>query len=309
MSTATLRRPPRSARRAFVGCAGSPLSRARAVAPSEKKIETPKATVLIHICFNQESGERKKEHCPCEERGTRVRREVADAYVHEKVADWLLVPNKRSKSGRGVFHRAIVVKQAVLDGKIFYKLPQSWAPTNSSDRRLRKHATLKKAIFEKVRDLLRRFAAQGWVSWKFAQMADEDIEILLKAPEQCEELFSQPKMKRDLLRAARWYWNVILGFYSLNVDQGIFMPDAASGKGLVLYKGAGSDTDIIDGAHETDTGRVKVANHKASFWSGGWDYSSGHDKDSDEAEDAEGFVAEGDGSTVGLDDANETETV
>ena len=51
---------------------------------------------------------------------------------------------------------------------------------------------------------------------------------------------------------------------------------ADASAGLVVTGGYDSaKLGIVDGAHMTDTGRVSVANHRASFWNGSWDFSTG----------------------------------
>ena len=123
-----------SALRRFSGMAGSPLAHVNepthaAGAPKPAQVGPPNATrmrdmVLLHYCFSQLAGETKKEHCFCEERAERVGRDVAEQYVKDGLADWLIVKNARAKTGTSVFHRAIVMRSVVIDGERLFARPR-----------------------------------------------------------------------------------------------------------------------------------------------------------------------------------------
>ena len=82
------------------------------------------------------------------------------------------------------------------------------------------------------------------------------------------------------------WWNNILGFHRLNAEAGQFMKGADRGTGVLVCGGYDPTTiDVVDGARETDDGRVAVANHRATFWCNAWDSSTGVDPRSDGDED------------------------
>ena len=85
------------------------------------------------------------------------------------------------------------------------------------------------------------------------------------------------KPLQDKWRLVVFHWyNNILGFQHLNVEASKFMDWADEGAGLAVSGGYdGAKLGIVAGAHVTDEGRVAVANHRASFWNGVWDYSAG----------------------------------
>jgi len=247
--------------------------------PTPQPKPSVKNLVLLHFCFDQQSGERKHEHCPCEERAERVTGDAAEGYVQDGCADWLVVRNARAKSGTSVFRCAIVIRSIILDAHKLFKVPSKWKPIGSDDRRAKKHADFKRTIFDDARNLLRMYFSRGWISQKTSQMTDSELEHLFTNPGHVEAFLGEhnrPSMRKEMMAVILHWWSNILGYQRLNTEAGKFMEEADRGTGLVTTGGHdATHPDVIDGAHETDAGRVAVANHKASFWCGAWDYSTG----------------------------------
>jgi hypothetical protein len=89
------------------------------------------------------------------------------------------------------------------------------------------------------------------------------------------------------------WWNNVLGYHKLNVEASKFMNEADRGVGLAVSgENDSRHLDQIDGAQETDTGRVAVANHRMSYWCGAWDNSSGTAPKDDDDQPA-GYFEEG----------------
>src|ERR1035437_8246280 len=86
------------AKRLQPGVAGSPLV----------VIDAPKQrTVLLHFCFDQQTGETKRESCTCRQR---VSLDEAAGFVQQGCADWLLIKNPKSAE-LVKFRRAVVVRR------------------------------------------------------------------------------------------------------------------------------------------------------------------------------------------------------
>src|ERR1700726_1007579 len=79
--------PRKPAVRLFTGLVGRPPE-PPTQGPIARSTRPKKSDVVLHYCFDQLAGETKKEHCPCEERGVRVSRELATQYVNQGLADW-----------------------------------------------------------------------------------------------------------------------------------------------------------------------------------------------------------------------------
>jgi hypothetical protein len=289
------------AKRLHQGIAGSPLAKVIDITSGRSK-PSAKELVLLHYCFDQQAGEMKREHCPCEERAERVTREVADSYVRDGFADWLVVKNVKAKSGKSEFHRAIVIRNVVIDGQKLFKVPSAWSPVSTDDRRTKKHEAIKRAILDRARNLLRKYFSKGWISQATSEMSDAGLEDLFASSTKVEEFFAvhnRPQMRKEIFGVVEHWWNNVLGYHRLNADACTFMPAAKRGKGKIVVAGDSEHIALIDGQHgpETDDeatnksrtaiGRVAVANHRASFWCGGWDYSTGA-APKDSGEDATG---------------------
>jgi hypothetical protein len=284
------RRPPRP-QRAFTGLAGSPLAEvvpfpvaAVATPPPQPKPST-RGLVLLHFCFDQQAGETKREHCPCEEHAERVTREVAEGYVQHGCADWLIVKNGKARTGTSLFRRAIVIRSVVIDGHKLFKVPSAWTPMDWDDRRSAKHESIKVNIRSKARQILSKLFAKGVILQEVfnTTKTDSDLDLLFEDAKKSETFLhllsdhGQRALREKFFKVIESWWNNVLGFYRLSAAGSWFMPGAERGKGLLLMKGSFVQIDLIDGQHETDTRRVRGANHRASFWNGAWDYSEGTD--------------------------------
>jgi hypothetical protein len=242
-------KPP--AKRLFSGTVGSPLARVNkpappATAPKLAQAGPPDVTrmrdmVLLHYCFNQQAGGTKKEHCKCEERAERVHRDVAEQYVKDGLADWLIVKNPRAKTGTSNFRRAIVMRSVVIDGERLFAKPSEWKSKRLD--RDEKHEAIKVTIRDKAKNLLRKMFARGVIAQDIFQALQDDAEL--------DSLFSDPvkfeKLERMLIEQrqhlfhkrfvnlAVYWWNTILGFHRLDVNAGTMMKDASAGVGRIVY--------------------------------------------------------------------------
>jgi len=269
--------------RAFTGVAGSPL--AKVIDISSRAKPSTKGMVLLHFCFDQQAGESKQEHCRCEERAERVTREIAEGYVQEGCADWLIVKNAKAKTGISCFHRAIVIRSAIVDDQMFFKVPSSWEP---SDRRRKKHETIKADIRSKARRILSRLFAKGVISQEIFNMTDGALEELFQDAEKSEAFLNnltdqgQHDLRKKFFEVIVHWWNNVLGFYRLNVAASMFMPEANRGVGAIVIKGDGGYVELIQGQHDTRANgrRVEGANARTHFWNGGWSHSNSVDAES-----------------------------
>src|ERR1700676_4018382 len=112
----------------------------------------PHDMVLLHFCFDQRTGEQKKQSCTCKQR---VSRDDARQLVSENRADWLIVKNARAKIGTSLFPRAVVVRRVIIGGKILFSVAQVVKP----DRRSVKHEAIKAGIRIRARKILPGMAA------------------------------------------------------------------------------------------------------------------------------------------------------
>lgn len=270
------------AKRLFNGMAGSPLAQ---IAVAEQAIPSPpvskavepsvKNMVLLHFCFDQQGGETKNEWCPCKKR---ISRDAAFALVRSGCADWLLTKNGKAKSGVSEFHRAIVVRFVVLDGEKLYAVK----PPLTIDRREKKHEAIKQTIRDKARRLLQKLFAKGAISQAVLEMPNAELDELLGDGHKTDKFLTkltelgQNDLRKKMARIIEHWWNNILGYHRLNVEAYRYLEDADRGKGLAVSGGNDSGhLDQIDGQHAIDAGRVVAANHRASYWNGAWDYSTG----------------------------------
>lgn len=261
------RRTP--AKRAFVGMAGSPLAAVQS-APAQSAPQNPaKESVLVHFCFNQEAGETKPNRCSCT---FRVTKEQAYELIDAGRAHFLLVKNPKTDN-LTKFHRAIVIRQTVVDGQTLYAMEK---PVKVGSRE-KKHQYIRTSILLDARRVLQKAFAAGVISQHESKISDVDLEAALEDSEKMLARLSCHKPLQDKWRLIVLHWyNNILGFQHLNVEASKFMDWADESAGLVVTGGYDSaKLGIVDGAHMTDTGRVSVANHRASFWNGSWDFSTG----------------------------------
>jgi hypothetical protein len=256
--------PKKPALRAFSGLAGSPASTVIRTAPPFKQ------TVVVHFCHDQQAGETKPDRCDCD---LRILRNEAYELTDSDQADWLLMKTKTEK--RAKCHKAIVMRRALVNGEILFALTPSVKPS----ARDAKHESIKNDIKLRARRILQKLLASGTISPDVAKISDVDLEDALKHPE--EFLGRIPARKnvqkhwRDL--AFRW-WGNVLGYLRLSENAGQFMDHADRGAGLAVSGGFNSTkVDQVDGARETDDGRVPAANHVPRYWNGGWDFSTGAD--------------------------------
>jgi hypothetical protein len=283
-------RPP--VQRAFAArLAGSPFA-----GPAARTRHPDKSDVLLHYCFDQQRGETKKEHCFCEERAVRVSREVAEEYVTEGTADWLRVKNARYAKGFSEFHRAIVIRSEVVDGERLFKVPSPWTdsrPYLPAQKRQEKHEYIKAKIRGEARGILTTLFRKGVLAQdQFnAYQDDRVLDEVFENPTKLDALLKfltdqgQHKLRRQFHDKVIHWWNNILGYLRADEAQGQYMVGAPHGQGAINYAGDCRHVELIEGKHETDTGRVGPANHKPSFWCGTWDHSKGRNPNVDETEE------------------------
>jgi hypothetical protein len=232
--------------------AGSSLARvnepAPAVgAPKPAQVGSPKATrmrdlALLHYCFDQRAGKTKNEHCFCEERAERVHRDVAEQYVKDGLADWLIVKNARAKAGTSIFRRAIVMRSVVIDGERLFARPSEWKSKRLD--RDEKHEAIKVTIRDKTKNLFRMMFSKGVIAQDFFQSLQEDAELdsLFTDPVKFEKLSrmlieqEQRWFHRRFVNLAVYWWNSVLGFHRLDVNAGTMMKEASAGTGELVYR-------------------------------------------------------------------------
>jgi hypothetical protein len=257
--------------RAFQGVAGSPLA---TTSSRHSKQFQPSAlhTVLIHFCFDQVKGESKKDSCPCKQR---MSREQALALIKNGQADWLLVRNAKSATGMAEFQRAIVIRSQSVAGEQLYAIKP---PLNRRDK---KHEQIRQTVRADARKILQVLFAKGVIESSSASMSDEQLDELLGTAEQADRFLTrlaelgQKALHKKFVAVIVHWWNNVLGFYRLNADAGLILTDTEQGTGRLA---TGFDVNrVTEDFQLADSGRVAVANHRASKWSGGWDYSTGAD--------------------------------
>jgi hypothetical protein len=259
---------PPKIRRAPSGLAGSSL------APPPKPPVPPSTSVLVHFCFDQGGGETKKEWCPCK---MQVTRDEAAALINTDRADWLIVKNSRAASGVSNFTRAIVIRSEIIQGERVWALK----PPLRTGPRERRHEAIKTAIRLDMRRILQKLFARGVIPANTSKMSDANLDILMSDPRKVTDFLSrlrelgQNQFHDRAFAVIEHWWNNVLGYCRMNVDAGATMKGADHGTGLVVYTGDTAHTEEIAGARNTDTHRVAVANFRASFWNGAWDFSTG----------------------------------
>ncbi len=306
MNTVPIRKPiPRKspAIRRFSGMAGSPLARVNNPAPpataqKPAHVGPPNLTrmqgmALLHYCFNQQAGEIKKEHCPCEERAERVSRDVAEQYVKDSLADWLIVKNARAKSGASVFRWAIVIRSVVIDGQRLFAVSSRWKSKRLD--RDEKHEAIKVTIRDKAKNLLRKMFVKGVIAQDMFQALQVDTELdslftdSLKFEKFSRMLIEQEQhsFQRQFMNLVVHWWNSVLGYHRLDVNAGTLMREAPAGVGGIVYTRKGeAAADAVRGNSTVNPAifipdplgdrqdefvdnagrRVTAANHVAKPW-------------------------------------------
>jgi hypothetical protein len=244
------RKPP--AKRLFSGMAGSPLARVNEPAPKgdgpklvqvgPHSVTRMRDVVLLHYCFDQQRGETKKEHCFCEERAERVQRDLAEQYVKDGIADWLVVKNARAKTGTSIFRRAIVMRSVVIDGESLFARPSEWKSKRLD--RDEKHEAIRVTIRDKAKNLFRMMFSKGVIAQDFFQSIQEGAELdsLFADPLKFEKLSrmlieqEQHRLQRRFTDLVVHWWNNVLGYYRLDVSAGTIMKQAPAGAGEIVYK-------------------------------------------------------------------------
>lgn len=270
------------AKRAFTGLAGSSFATTTPVSPQHKPKDPRQQSVLVHFCFNQEQGASKAERCSCK---LRLSMDRAYKLVDGKQADFLLVKNpKTSKLAK--FHRAIVIRQTTVAGETLFAVS---APVKQ-DRRDKTHEQIKAGIRVKARGILHRLFAARTISPAEMQMPDGDIDAILadssKLTAFLEKISGQKRLQKAWTSLSFMWWSNILGFHRLSANAGQYLVDADRGTGIAVS--GGYDTakvDQVSGAADTEDGRVRVSNHRASFWNGAWDHSEGASPKVDQDDD------------------------
>jgi hypothetical protein len=240
------------AKRLFSGMAGSPLAQVvkpspPVSAPKPAQVGPPSVTriwdlVLLHYCFDQQVGEAKKEHCKCEERTERVPFDVAEQYVKDGLADWLIVKNARAKTGTSIFRRAIVMRSVVIDSERLFARPSEWKSKRLD--RDEKHEAIKVTIRDKAKNLLRMMFSKGVIAQDMFQTLQDDAELDLLLTDRVKfEEFARMLVEQEqhffhkrFVNLAVYWWNSVLGFHRLDVNAGTMMKDASAGTGEIVYR-------------------------------------------------------------------------
>jgi hypothetical protein len=270
----TVRKPPI---RAFSGLTGSSFSHATEVAPQEKPKNPRKELVLVHLCFDQERNGSKPDRCNCT---LRIPKDRAYNLVDAKRADFLLVANPKTAKPTK-FHRAIVVRRTVVAGETLFAVAVPVKP----DRRDVRHDANKSEIRCRARRILQRLFSAGTISQLESLMPDPELDRTLQYPDAFLAKIHLKRQRDIWSKIAFAWWGNILGFHRLSENTGRFLQDADRGAGLTVsggYDGAKFDLSrwgLNDEGKRIriDDGRVPVANHRASYWNGAWDHSTGAD--------------------------------
>jgi hypothetical protein len=168
--------PAIPAKRLFTGVASSPLAQVSepTAEPPLPKVTRMRDMVLLHYCFDQQAGETKNEHCFCEERAERVQRDLAEEYVKDGLADYLVVKNSRAKTGTSIFRRALAIRSVVIDGHKLFAVSSKWKPKNSRDE---KHEAIKATIRDRAKNLMRKMFSKGVIAQDVFQRLQTDAEL------------------------------------------------------------------------------------------------------------------------------------
>jgi hypothetical protein len=256
----------------------------------KKPVPPSKPDVLVHFCFDQEHGEVKPDRCDCE---LHISRDRAYELTAAGQADFLFVKNLKTEK-LTKFHRGLVMRRMIVAGEIIFALTKPL----KSNRRDTKHESLKRQIRLKARRILQKLLASGIISPEVATLPDADLDCALRYPDKFLETIPARKQVQESWReiAIEW-WGNVLGYLRLSENVGKFMEDADRGKGLTISGTKKKDSDAerltrITGAHDMDTGRVRIANQRASFWNGAWDYSTGADPRIDHDDDDQATYVE-----------------
>ena len=256
----------RPVKRAFMGLAGSPLAKAQ-------PFRQPRRLVLLHFCFDQQSGESKQKSCTCKQR---VPLEKAIEYVQQGRADWLLVRNPKTNK-LVKFRRAVVVCRVAIDEEILFAVHNE-----KIDLRDKKHEQIRAKVRLEARKILQELFSKGLVPPLVVKMNDTQLDSLLSDAKASGDFLKtlSPLFHKKWVEVMKHWWNNVLGYYRLNAGAGLFMPDADSGVGKITFVGSAQEVGLVDDHHQTDTGRVVGANFRPHFWNGGWLFSVGAGPDS-----------------------------
>ncbi len=222
--------------------AGSPLAQVdKPTAEPLPKVTRMRGMVLLHYCFDQQAGETKQEHCKCEERAERVTRDVAEEYIKDGSADWLIVKNSRAKTGTSIFRRALVVRSVVIDGQRLFAVSSKWKSKSIS--RDEKHEAIKVTIRDRARNLTRKMFSKGVIAQDVFQklQTDTELDLLFTDPVKGQIFLGmltgqeQHWFRKQFTEIMLYWWNNVLGFHRLDVDAGTIMKNAPSGVGQIIY--------------------------------------------------------------------------
>ena len=259
--------------RLFSGLLGSSFATLNEL-PEPPKPPKPKM-VKVHFCFSQADGE-SKPNCSCKQK---IPSDRAQDLILNHQADWLL--NRNPKTPQLVrCTKAIVIRRIVVDGEVLFALDP---PPNRRDK---KHERINQLIRDKARRLFQKSFARGSIPQDVLTLNDSEIDSILANPEPFLERY--PSLRRKLIPVVEYYFNNILGFCRLSTKRGLYLVDADAGRGDVTLRD-GNRLEQISAKHETDVGKVPVANYRGgSYWCEAWDYTTGHDpsrevQDKDEA--------------------------
>ena len=205
-----------------------------------------KNDVLLHFCFDQQTGEIKREWCPCTQR---VSREEAFRLVKEGMADWLLVKNPKTPE-LVEFHRAVVVRQTTVDNEVLFAV----TPPVKVDPRKKKYEAIKQAVRQKARKILRKLSSKHVIAQGAFQQAidldkllgdDHESTAFLQKLIQLREADAYEQMVRVM---AHW-WENVLAFQRLHMNAGKFIKNAPRGRGelLAVPAVAAVQPDLADG--------------------------------------------------------------
>jgi len=288
MSSAHARQFP--VKRLFNGLQGSSFSVTTRIAPQAKPKNRPQELVRVHFCLDQEHGESKPDRCNCK---LRVSKDRAYELVDAKQADFLLAPNPKTDKLVKI-HRAIVVRRTTVAGETLFAV----CPPVKPDRRNATHEEIKSAIRKKGRRLLQKCFASGAISQQESRMSDAELDAAFQRPEAFIAKLPAVKWRAGWVEVSVMWWSNILGFHRLSANAGKFMREADHSTGLQVSgftkRGESNSSKLEQLKYaldpegsliNVDDGRVAVANHRATFWNGAWDYSTGADPNTEGDQD------------------------
>jgi hypothetical protein len=210
------------------------------------KAQSATHMVLLHFCFDQQTGESKREWCPCRQR---ISRDEAFRLVKEGRADWLLVRNPKTAE-LVKFHRAIVIRRAIVNNEVLFDV----TPPIKVDPRQEKHEAIKQAVRHDARRILQKLVYKGLIS-KESFKRDTDLDKLLSDENESTAFLhkliglGEADAYEQMVRVMAHWWENVLAFQRLHMNAGKFIKNAPRGRGelLVVPAAAAVQPDLANG--------------------------------------------------------------